>query len=85
MFSNIVPATLTVNLILAGKGHELKPLIVCYKVSGISRVAVLKAIGERPITEADKIRITCVANVVGYGYIERLSGVICTCFRYCPV
>ena len=64
MFSTIFSAILTVNLILAGRGHELKPLIECFKVSGDSGVAVLKAIGERPLTEADIIRITCVTNVV---------------------
>lgn len=67
MFSRIVAVIVAVNFIFLGSGQEmnlllgdLQPVLDCYKAGEDAALAYVEALGERPDTDADKIKATCL-------------------------
>lgn len=65
MFSRIVFIVFALNFIFCGTGMmpnfgSLGPAMKCYKGAGFTALAVLEAMGARPDTDADKLKLTCL-------------------------
>ena len=66
MFSRIIFVIFAGNFIIAGSGFKplvpavLSPTLKCFEAGERATVAVLQAMQERPDTDVDKIKMSCL-------------------------